>query len=117
MRGKGAASTRTVRVVVHELELDPHDALERDVLDYDILADTSDTLSDPDFKDDLRVDLLRCRSMRHVGKVVRRKRDGPLHHDNVFVRVGEGADVVDVRRFRAERKGREAELQASRRQS
>lgn len=75
-----------MREVIDELELDAHGAAERDVLDDNVLANARNTLPEPHFEHDLRVDLPCSLSVRHIQEIVGREGNFPLHDDNVCAR-------------------------------
>lgn len=73
----------TVREVVHELKLDPHDTSEGEILDDDVLSDDGWTDSDSYVEHDLGVDLFGGGGVSHVLHVVGSEADGPFHHHDI----------------------------------
>ena len=76
-------SYRPSRSSHHELELDPHRALEADVLDVNVFPDNGWPDADSDRDGDLGVDLLGRRSSGEVENVVRDERYGVFHQYDV----------------------------------
>ena len=104
---EGEVDDLDVGEVGHEFHSNAHLSGEAKVLQQDRHYCGRETPADANGEDNLGVDFLCDLFWGHIRDVIGGKGDGPVHHDDLFLCLGESADMIDTDCFVSEGEGGE----------